>query len=100
MILFRSHLILLIRIIALIYLINNIRFTITHVKGSANLHADHLSHLKLDHFMQQMPEVTELQYLSPWDQVCPLYKDMLKNYYKQLTERTLIAFTTEHGTSS
>ena len=51
------HLILLIRIIALICLINNICFSIIHVKGNVNLHADHLSQLKLDHFMQQVPDI-------------------------------------------
>ena len=82
------HLILLIRVIALTCLLNNIRFTISHIKGKFNTEADNLFCLKLDHFLQQVPNVKELQYLNPQGPVWPLSSNMLETYYMQLTEKT------------
>ena len=52
-----SQLMTIIRIIALICLHHNIHFTILHVKGKFNTHADLLSRIKLDKFMQQVEDM-------------------------------------------
>ena len=60
-----TQLMTIIRIITLICLYFNIHFKISHIKGKDNIFADHLSHLKLYKFMQQVKESEDLVYLKP-----------------------------------
>ena len=56
------HLMQLIRSIVLICLQHNIRFTILHVSGHLNIHADHLSCLQLHKFLSCIEDIENLQY--------------------------------------
>ena len=60
-----TQLMTIIRIITLICLHNNIHFNISHVSGKSNTHADLLSHIKLDKFMQQVEDYVALEHLKP-----------------------------------
>ena len=75
-----KQLMILLRIITITCLNNSIHYTIKHVKGSLNLHANHLSRLKLHCFMQQVDNIDALQYWSPWGQLWPLSKAKLNSY--------------------
>lgn len=54
-----------IRAITLLCLKSNIKFSIHHIKGKFNTHANHLSHLQLDHFMAGVDDVELLHYWNP-----------------------------------
>ena len=58
--------------ITLICLSNNIKFTIHHIKGQFNIHADKLSHLQLQAFKNVVNNVDHLDYWNPQGQVWPL----------------------------
>ena len=89
-----------IRIIMLICLHHNIHFTISHVKGKFNMHADLLSRIKLDKFMQQVEDYEDLQYLKPQGQAWSLSINMLRCWPAWLTNQQPTMSMTEHGTCS
>ena len=89
-----------IRIITLLCLQNNIHFNISHVKGKSNVHADLLSCIKIDKFMQQVEECEDLQYLKPQGQAWPLCINTLRNWPAWLTDQQLMESMTELGKCS
>ena len=92
------HLMQLIRSIVLICLQYNIRFTISHVSGCLNIHANHLSHLQLHKFLSCIEDIEDLQYWKLWAQVWPLPSNTLLNLFKQLTAPLHTLFMTGHRT--
>ena len=91
------HLMTLIRVIVLICLNYNIRFTILHVPGQLNVHADHLSCLQLFKFLNCIADVEGLQYWKLQAQVWPLSSDTLPDLFKQLTDPICTASMTRLG---
>ena len=88
-----------IRIITLICLHHNICFTISHIRGKANIHADLLSRIKLDKFMQQVEDSEALQYFKLQGQAWPLSVNMLKHWLAWLTDQQCIKSTIKLGNS-
>ena len=80
------HLMTIIRVIVLIYLNYNIRFTISHVTGHANVHADHLTWLQLPKFLNCIEDIKSLQFWKLWAWVCPLSSNTLPILFKLLTD--------------
>ena len=78
--------------ITLICLTNNIRFTISHIPGWANVHADHLSQLELHRFLNCVEDIESLQLWKPWAWVWPLSTSMLLNLFRQLTNPILTVY--------
>ena len=60
------HLMQLIRSIVLICLQYTIRFTILHVSGHLNIHANHLSCLQLHKFLSCIEDIDDLEYWKLW----------------------------------
>ena len=76
----------LIRVIVLICLNYSIRFTILHVPGQLNVHADHLSCLQLSKFLNCIADVEGLQYWKLQAQVWPLSSNTLPDLFEQFTD--------------
>ena len=74
-----KQLMIIIQAITLICLHHNIKFTISHIKGKFNIHADKLSHLQLQDFKSAVNNVDQLDYWNPQGWVWPLSISMLNN---------------------
>ena len=95
-----TQLMTIIRTITLICLHNIIHFNISPIRGKSNIHANLLSWIKLDKFMQQVEDCTDLEYLKPQGWAWPLSINMLRNWVAWLTDQQCTECMTEHGNCS
>ena len=72
-----KQLMIVIRAITLICLQHSIKFSISHIKGKFNVHADKLSHLQLNDFKKVVENVKPLSFWSLEGWAWPLSMNML-----------------------
>ena len=74
-----KQLMIVIQAITLICLQHNIKFSIKHIKGKFNVHADKLSHFQIADFKTLVDNADHLSYWSPEAQAWPLSMSILNN---------------------
>ena len=74
-----KQLMIIIHAITLLCLQHNIKFSIKHIKGKFNVHADKLSHLQITEFKGLVDNANHLNYWNPVGWVWPLSMNMLNN---------------------
>ena len=66
--------------IILVCLQHNIKFSISHIKGKFNFHADKLSHLQLTNFKNAVHNIYHLSFWNPEGHAWPLSMNMLTKF--------------------